>query len=695
MNNPLISIIVPIYNVEVYIRNCVDSILGQSYENLEIILVDDGSPDNCGDICDEYRSKDKRIKVIHKKNGGLSSARNAGIDIASGDYLGFIDSDDWIERDMYESLYNAIIEHKADISVCGRYIVEGDKITTISDSEKAQVFTRSEALTELVLDEYSGMKNFAWDKLYKKELFDDIRYPEGKYYEDIFTTYKLFSKSNKIVDIKSPKYYYLLREDSICGSNNASKRYDYCLANIKCLEYIKSLEPLLGDMCDKQLFNRLQFCLNDMLLLDYGKDDYVIQINEIIDKLKQNYSILRNSDQMGIKQKLSLMFIASYPNLYTTIYPRHKLNKTKIINLLKPIISPRVLNKIKYIKLKGKGSKETKYLYETKTKQKRIFIIGTPNHGNLGDHAIAYAEEKILKDNFKDFIIIEIVTADIIKHIKNLKKNVKKEDVFVLQGGGNLGDEYIWEEEGRRKIISEFKDNKIILFPQSIYFKETLIGKTELSKTKTIYNEHKNLIMVAREETSYNIMKETFVNSKVILTPDIVLYLNETYPKLERKGVLLSLRQDKEGLLTSQQKDNIRSEAQSNFDKIIITDTVDVVTMHEDKILQYMINLNQREKRLKAKWKQFKEVELVITDRLHGLVFCAITSTPCIVIANYNHKVKDTYAWLKDLNYIKFVNDVEEIPGLIKELKRIEIKEYDNSFAMKNYEKILEVMKQR
>ena len=266
MQNPLISIIVPIYKVEEYIKNCIDSIISQTYKNLEIILVDDGSPDNCGNICEEYSLKDKRIKVIHKKNGGLSSARNAGLDIASGEYIGFIDSDDWIEGDMYESLYNALVEYNADISVCGRYIVQGNRITTISDSEKAEVFTRREALSELVLDEYSGMKNFAWDKLYKKELFENIRYPEGKYYEDIFTTYKLFSLSNKIVDIKSPKYYYLLREDSICGTNDASKRYDYYQANIECLEYIKNLEPQLAAMCDKQLFNRIHFCLNDIYL---------------------------------------------------------------------------------------------------------------------------------------------------------------------------------------------------------------------------------------------------------------------------------------------------------------------------------------------------------------------------------------------------------------------------------------------
>ena len=693
MHNPLISIIVPIYKVEEYIRNCVESILNQTYNNLQIILVDDGSPDNCGSICDEYSLKDKRVKTIHKKNGGLSAARNAGLEIASGEYIGFVDSDDFIESDMYESLYSAIIEYNADISVCGRYIVCENKITTISDSEKAQVFTKREALAELVLDEYNGVKNFAWDKLYKKDLFNDIRYPEGKYYEDIFTTYKLFSISNKIVDIKSPKYYYLLREDSICGSNTANKRYDYYGANIQCLEYIKKVEPLLSAMCDKQLFNRIQFCLNDILLLDYEKNEYKRQINEILKKLKENYVTLKNSGQMGLKQKLSLLFICKHPNLYSFIYPKHKVNKIKITHLLKSITPSRVINKMKYCKACEKGYKETKHLYETNGDKKHIFLIGTPNHGNLGDQAIVYAENKILEDHFKDHTIIEINTADLIKHLKSLKVNVKKDDVFALHGGGNLGDEYFWEEEARRRIISGFKDNKIIMFPQSIYFKDTENGKKEFEKTKMIYNQHKNLTMIAREATSYNIMKQAFPNNNVILTPDIVMYLNKTYPILHRKGALLSLRKDREGVLSLVQKDEIMKMAQSSFDDIIITDTVAEFISFENKVLEYMINVNQREKELNKKWDQFKKVEVVITDRLHGMVFCAITSTPCIVITNYNHKVKDTYEWLKELNYIKFVNNIDEIPRFIEELKNIEIKPYDNSFAIKSYEKIIEIIK--
>lgn len=683
----LISIIVPIYNVENYIQNCIDSILSQTYRNLEIILVDDGSPDHCPDICDQYAAMDKRVKTIHKKNGGLSDARNVGLDVASGEYIGFIDSDDFIESDMYKSLYDALIKYKTDISVCGRYIVEDNNITSYSDNENPRIYNRYQALREIVLDDfYDGINNFAWDKLYKKELFENIRYPVGKSFEDIYTTYKLFSISNKVVHIKSPKYYYVQRGDSIVGSNTAKKRYDYYLANVECLEYIKSIEPLLARLCDEQLMDKLYKSLNDMLKLDYKKNEYKDQINQMTSKLRQyNYSQLKNN---------KLSFIYKHLTLYSMLYPKLKLNKKKIRNLIILVIPSRLLCKMKDYRLYTRAYKKTKGLYETKDNKNRIFLIGTPLHGNLGDQAIAYAEIKILDENFKDYETFEISTPDVIKNLKGLKKNVKQGDIFVLHGGGNLGDEYFWEEQVRRKVIRAFVNNKIILFPQSIYFHHDKHGIDEFNKTKLIYSKHKNLTLVAREKTSYEIMKQAFSNNNVILTPDIVMYLNKTLPLNKRKGAILCLRSDREGILSINQKDNIENSLEKNFDSVISTDTIAKLSYGKDKSVEYMINPNQREKELNKKWKQFKKAELVITDRLHGMLFCAITSTPCIAISNYNQKVSGTYEWIKNLDYIKFVNDAADIPKLIDEIKNKEDKVYDNSTLIKNYEKIFDVIKE-
>ena len=693
MDKPLISIIVPIYKVEHYIRRCIDSILSQTYTNLEIILVDDGSPDSCPGICDEYAFLDKRIKVIHKKNGGLSSARNAGLDIASGEYIGLIDSDDFIESDMYEELYKATLKYDADISVCGRYIVEEDKITSYSDTQQPQVYNRYQALRQIALDDfYNGINNYAWDKLYKKSLFDNIRYPQGKHFEDIFTTYKLFSISSKIVHIQSPKYYYLQREDSIIGSTNTGSRYDYYKANTQCLEYIKKTEPLLTDLCDAQLVDKMFLSINDMLLSDYKKDKYKLQINEILGKFKQfNLEKMKNLSELGSKRELSLSLIYKYPEVYSFVYPRYKVIKKNIKHILKPIVPTKLIEEIKYRKNYKAGYKQTKGLDDAQ--DNNIFLIGTPGHGNLGDQAIAYAEHKILEENFKDYKICEISTPDVIKHLKSLEKNVKKHDLFVLHGGGNLGDEYFWKEEAKRKIISTFKNNKIIVFPQSIYFSDSESGKKAFNETKLLYGRHKNLTLVAREKTSYDIMKENFKNNNVILTPDIVMYLNKTYPVRSRKGAILCLRQDREGVLTLSQKCNIENMVIENFDNIITTDTIAEITTGGDKISEYMINPNQRESQLNKKWDQFKKAELVITDRLHGMVFCAITSTPCIAIANYNQKVKGTFEWIKNLDYIKFVNNVDEIPALIEEIKSIKIKPYDNLAIAKNYKKIIQEMK--
>lgn len=220
----LISIIVPIYNVEAYLDNCLNSIIKQTYDNLEIILVDDGSPDRCGHICDEYAKHDSRIKVIHKINGGLSDARNCGLRSATGKYVTCIDSDDYVSLDFIDYLYNLIIKKEADISICG----------FIKTPNMHEFFQGNEAI-EKVYDADSAFATMlyardfttsAWGKLYIRELFKDIEYPVGKYSEDMFTTYRLILKSSTIVYGDKICYYYLHRPNSILTSTFSYKHLD-------------------------------------------------------------------------------------------------------------------------------------------------------------------------------------------------------------------------------------------------------------------------------------------------------------------------------------------------------------------------------------------------------------------------------------------------------------------------------------
>lgn len=218
MTTPLISIIVPIYNVELYLRRCLDSVLNQTYTNLEIILVDDGSPDGCPQICDEYAVKDKRIIVIHKENGGLSAARNAGLDICKGEYISFIDSDDWVSEKYIETLFNISTKENADIAI-GEYISTSGNILKEQNSIFTKAFSSKEALFRL-FSKNNTTYTISCAKLYKRELFSSLRFPIGKYHEDEFTTYILFYNSKKIVYTSEILYYYYQRAGSIVSTRH-------------------------------------------------------------------------------------------------------------------------------------------------------------------------------------------------------------------------------------------------------------------------------------------------------------------------------------------------------------------------------------------------------------------------------------------------------------------------------------------
>lgn len=216
MNEELITVIVPVYKVEAYIHRCINSLLKQTYKNLEIILVDDGSPDKCAEICDEYALIEDRIKVIHKKNGGLSDARNKGIDAAKGNLITFIDSDDWVHEEYIERLYHLLKDTNSDITVCD-FIRTSSENFEVNSFIKNIEFTNIEALAQLTSVFYLQMV-VAWGKLYKRELFEEIRFPEGKIHEDEFTTYRLLFKARKITLTTAQLLYYWQREDSIMGS---------------------------------------------------------------------------------------------------------------------------------------------------------------------------------------------------------------------------------------------------------------------------------------------------------------------------------------------------------------------------------------------------------------------------------------------------------------------------------------------
>lgn len=240
----LISIIVPVYNVEEYLEECIESIRKQTYKNIEILLVDDGSKDKSGKICDDYLQRDNRIKVIHKKNGGLSDARNKGIKESKGKYLIFVDSDDTIDEDMCEVLYENIIKEKSDIAICELYSEKNKKIKKRIEIKN---MTSKEAIKEMLCQKLFDTS--AGGKLFKKEFFNKIIFPKGKLYEDLGTIYKIFELAKKITYIPVEKYYYRRRPNSITTSKFTDKQMDLFFTLEEIEEFLKIKYPeLLEDL---------------------------------------------------------------------------------------------------------------------------------------------------------------------------------------------------------------------------------------------------------------------------------------------------------------------------------------------------------------------------------------------------------------------------------------------------------------
>lgn len=317
----LISVIVPVYKVEAFLPRCVDSILAQTYKNLEILLVDDGSPDRSGEICEEYARKDTRVRVIHKENGGLSSARNAGIDVAGGDYVAFVDSDDWIEPDAYEAMMVAMQKHGVQIVCAGRYDVDstdGHKDIGLCP-EREEIISSVELVGRIF--HWEQMDSSAVDKLCARSLFNGIRYPVGRVVEDVPTTYRVMLRTDRIALIPKPIYNYYHRPQSI------STEY---VVTEKTFHFSDHAALVYADICAHfpELESNVHYLLvkawvNSVLMVDLeggrARKNFPKQYAEGKAYLKANMDFILHYPLFSVKDKIQAIMLAY------GIYPAYRL----------------------------------------------------------------------------------------------------------------------------------------------------------------------------------------------------------------------------------------------------------------------------------------------------------------------------------------------------------------------------------
>lgn len=299
---PLVSVIIPVYNVENYMDKCIKSVQNQTLENIEIILVDDGSTDTSGQKCDLYLS-DKRVKVVHKKNGGLSDARNCGMDIASAPYIGFVDSDDYIANDMYELLYKRITDADADIAFCGMYSCYTDRITSHCNNTSDTFVTDAESAINIVLCGHKATLH-AVDKLYKKSILEKHHFLIGKTYEDAHFIIPYLTDIKRAVFDMAPKYYYVHRVGSITTHPYKESDLSICEAHFNNRKIIIEKYPKLIEVANFRYYWSLFYILDKMLLTKDFSD--INKQKEIISIIRENYNNIIKNRYIGKGRKVAL-----------------------------------------------------------------------------------------------------------------------------------------------------------------------------------------------------------------------------------------------------------------------------------------------------------------------------------------------------------------------------------------------------
>ena len=671
-NNPIVSVIIPVYDVEEYIHECIDSVINQTYKNLEIILVDDSSPDNCPQICDDYGKEDPRIRVIHKTHSGLPDTRNLGIRISTGEYVYFLDSDDYIEKDTIETLLSESRYHSADVVFFDARVIGNIN----NPSYPADTYLRKEVYSNplkgldmlvklLRYKEYRASVPLLF--INKKLLITNkITFYPGIVYEDELFTFKLFLYSNTVVHLAEPLYNRRIRENSIMTSRKGQHHFI-------------SMLTVVDEMVNFYLVEAKS---------DNDKSVISMHINKTLTSTKNRYYQLAIKDRVFLDKKIKELQNKLKSNNYLNNQEiKKQCMSIGIINIKREI--KRILpKKVKMFIKKNLLIEEVPCFNNTlnslrKTAgKKRIILIGTPIHGNLGDHAIAIAERQLIAEFAEDLELIEITMPVYRAKSKVIKKYVTQNDLLVISGGGWLGTLWKHNEDAVRIVLTYFPDNHILIMPQTIYFDESKEGMVEKEKSKKIFSSHENLTICLRDLKSYNfVLNNNFVQNKekCLYVPDVALALDCNIENQDREGALLCFRQDRENIMDFRDRRKIKDSLRK----------IGLKTNYTTTVYLHQILLDERTKAVDEKLREYAESRIVVTDRLNSMIFAAIKGTPCIAFDNKTAKVKGVYDWIKDLEYIRFVSSADEAISIMPFLLEKGPGKFDNTDIKKHFRKIL------
>lgn len=770
-----VSIVIPVYNTGNYLIKAIDSCLRQTFKNLEIIIINDGSTDNSLQIALEYEARNNNIRVITTENRGLSEARNKGLDEAQGRYVYFLDSDDWIEPQTIEYCYKQAVDNELEIVLFDSK-VEVDMAPTSMNAIKFNNYIRNHIVNpnyiysgRQFIEAYSdkgGVLVQAWLVFTKREflLKNNIKFLSNAYYEDVAFNFSCMMMAERIMYIPQAFHVRLYREGSIMTTSlntrkicsvyeitkemysallimgkqddslwirhllremyklyraiflNVSRRdYEnakahteeilrhqrdviviyYKLLNLigekpsnvrRTMEFINEVVTPFGWISEEILdtareitSDREKLIGNILSGLPFNKEN--IRVGVYGSGKHAEYILNKYREILG-DIKAELVFIDTYKKSFSEkIYDYDIINVDDLdtMHISEIVILSYLYEEEMYSNLVKKYGSRYKihriykadkepidsdiYMFWFNRLQrfyehgrKRIVLINTPLHTNIGDHMIAIAAKRFFADFLPDYDVTEVTN----KTYKGMRTDVlyrtnKIDDIIVITGGGFLGS--LWPSgQNVYSILKDFPDNKILILPQSMYFEDNEEGEKQRKLFYDLLVDHNDIAVLLREHISYNRFEAMFKGRvKGYLMPDMALTLNYSHEQKERKGILLCLRNDKESILS----EDIKTSIKAHF--LDLGQEVSEGSMH----WHTDIKERMRNEVIAEKINEFKKYSLVITDTLHCMISCAIGGTPCIAINNINKKIEGIYkSWLYDLKYIRYVDKPEDIMNM-------------------------------